>query len=406
MSFTLDFSSRGIAFAIGISVLLHGLVLWVPNIELPQFKAPLPPLEAKLVALPGTPAKSKTNRHARLAPKPKPRASLPPQPAPAEDIPLPASSVADASTAAAESSVAAASSVADSSTAAAESSVAAASSVADSNTVAAASLVADSSTVAAASSVIDAATVSAASAPLPTETLAQSGPDRVDERPALPLRAQLTFDVYKGSSEFRIGKVVHTLERDGGHYVLQSVTETVGLAKLLKTYKLTQYSSGSYSRLGLQPEHFFEERTESVGTQRNTLEFDYASQRVRFSHGGVAELPPDTQDMLSILYQFPPLAHARTVAIFVGNSRKIERYEFEIADSENIHTTMGELRAVHLRKLHKPNDEGLEIWLALEYRLFPVKMRIIDRNGEIAGESIITDIRAEFKEGIEQNANY
>lgn len=388
MSFTLDFSSRGIAFAIGISVLLHGLVLWGPNIELRQFKASLPPLEAKLVALPGTPAKSKTDRHARLAPKPKPRASLPPQPAPAEDIPLPASSVADASTAAAESSVAAASSVADS------------------NTAAAASSVADSSTVAAASSVIDAGTVSAASAPPPAETLAQSGPDRVDERPALPVRAQLTFDVYKGSSEFRIGKVVHTLERDGGHYVLQSVTETVGLAKLLKTYKLTQYSSGSYSRLGLQPEHFFEERTESVGTQRNTLEFDYASQRVRFSHGGVAELPPDTQDMLSILYQFPPLAHARTVAIFVGNSRKIERYEFEIADSESIHTTMGELRAVHLRKLHKPNDEGLEIWLALEYRLFPVKMRIIDRNGEIAGESIITDIRAEFKEGIEQNANY
>jgi hypothetical protein len=156
----------------------------------------------------------------------------------------------------------------------------------------------------------------------------------------------------------------------------------------------------------LQPEQFFEERAERLSTQRNTVEFDHAAQRARFSRGGDAVLPPDTQDILSILYQFPPLANTETVAIFVSNGKKIERYEFEIAANENIQTAMGELRTVHLRKIHQPDEEGLDIWLAQEYRLFPVKLRIIDRDGEISGESVITDIRAEFEKETKQDVDH
>jgi hypothetical protein len=43
--------------------------------------------------------------------------------------------------------------------------------------------------------------------------------------------------------------------------------------------------------------------------------------------------------------------------------------------------------------LHPPGKEGLEIWFAQEYRLLPVKLRHIERDGSIAGEAIITDIR-------------
>lgn len=352
-----------IAFAIGISVLLHSLLLWVPNIKLAPYKSSLPPLVAKLEALPDIPAKpAKPGPNSKVSTAPKPKVKKH-QPAPAQDIPLAASSVAEASSIAEASSVAEASSIAEASSA-------------------------------------------AASTPPATETLAQSESVNTFERPPLPRRAQLTFAVYKGTSDFKIGEVMHTLEINDGHYELQSVTETVGLAKLVKAYKLTQYSSGSYSKQGLQPEYFFEERAERLGTQRNTLELDHTAQQARFSHGGVAVLPPDTQDILSILYQFPPLAHAKTVPIIVGNSKKIEHYEFEIADNEDIRTAMGKLHTVHLRKLHQPNEDGLEIWLALEYRLFPVKMRIIERTGEISGESIITDMRAEFEEEAKIDVNH
>lgn len=342
MSFTLDTTARRIGFAIVISLLLHGLLLWGPNIELPHFKSSLPPLVAKLEALPNAPATPRPQRNIRPAPKAEtaPQAAPDVDVPPAEDIPLAASAVA------------------------------------------------------------------AASAPPATESLAQSGPDKVVERPALPRRAHLIFAANKGTSDFKIGEVMHTLEIDDGRYVLQSVSETVGLAKLFKSYKLTQYSSGNYSRQGLQPEQFFEERADKLGTQRNTVELDHAAQRAYFSHGGEAPLPPDTQDILSILYQFPPLGHAEVVTAFVSNGKKIERYEFEVAADENIKTAMGELSTVHLRKLHQPNEEGLEVWLALEYRLFPVKMRIIERNGEISGEIVITDIRAEFEEETKQDADH
>lgn len=358
MNFMLDTPSRRIAFAIGISMLLHGLLLWVPDIELPQLKTSLPALVAKLEALPNAPAKSRPKRKASSAPKPVPEIEPARQDAPAEDIPLAASAVAATSAVAAVSTVAAANEIA------------------------------------------------LASAPAAAETLAQSGSTNVVERPRLPRRAQLIFSVNQGTSDFKIGEVMHTLEIENGHYVLQSVTETIGLAKLIKTYKITQYSSGSYSAAGLQPEQFFEERADRLATLRNTVEFDHAEQLARFSHGGVAALPPDTQDILSILYQFPPLAHAETVTTFVSNGKKVERYEFEIAANEDIQTAMGKLRTVRLRKLHLPNEEGLEFWLALEYRLFPVKMRIIERNGEISGEVVITDIRAEFEEEMKQDADH
>lgn len=366
MSFKQYSPTCHIAFAIGISVLLHSLLLWVPNIELAPYKSSLPPLVAKLEALPGIPAKHIPNRKVSPAPKHK---AIKHQTTPAQDIPLAASSVAEAG------------------------------SVAEASSVVEASSVAEASSIAEASS-------AAASTPPATETLAQSESVNTFERLTLPRRAQLTFAVFKGTSDFKIGEVTHTLEINDGHYELQSVTETVGLAKLVKAYKLTQYSSGSYSKEGLQPEYFFEERAERLGTQRNTLELDHTAQQARFSHGGVTVLPPDTQDILSILYQFPPLAHAKTVPIIVGNSKKIEHYEFEIADNEDIRTAMGKLHTVHLRKLHQPNEDGLEIWLALEYRLFPVKMRIIERNGEISGESIITDMRAEFEEETNKDVNH
>lgn len=366
MSVKLYSPTSRIAFAIGISVLLHSLLLWVPNIELAPFKSSLPPLAAKLEALPGITAQPGPNIKASPAQKPKAKKH---QSAPAQDIPLAASSVAEASSVSEVSSFAEASSVVE------------ASSIAE-------------------------ATSAAASAPTATETLAQSESVNTFERPPLPRRAQLTFAVFKGTSDFKIGESMHTLEINDGHYELKSVTETVGLAKLVKAYKLTQYSSGSYSRQGLQPEYFFEERAERLGTQRNTLELDHTAQQARFSHGGVAALPPDTQDILSILYQFPPLDHAKTVPIIVGNSKKIEQYEFEVVDNEDIRTAMGKLHTVHLRKLHRPNEDGLEIWLALEYRLFPVKLRIIERNGEISGESIIIDMRAEFEEEIKKDVDH
>lgn len=354
MNFQLDNPSRRIAFAIGISVLLHGLALWGPKIKMPSFKSALPPLQAKLVAIPGGAIKHKKTR-AKPAPKPAPEVAQV-EPSQLQDpTPIAASEPVTASA------------------------------------------------VAAASAVEAASAVTAASTPTEAETLAAAN-DKAPERPALPRRAQLSFAINKGTGGFRIGEAVHTLEIDDGHYVLYSVTQTVGLVRLFKSYELTQYSSGSYGKDGLVPEQFFEERKESSGTQRNTAEFDHAAGVIRFSQGNQLSLPADTQDILSIMYQFPPLANTKIATVSVSNGKKVERYDFEVIPDETIATALGNLLTVRLHKMHGPNEEGLDIWLAREYRLFPVKMRFFERNGDVAGEAVITDIRVSDEEGARTNA--
>ncbi len=346
MNPVLSTPSRRIGFAIAFSLLLHALMMWGPRVELPQFKTALPPLVAKLQAIPTAPANPvpKVKRRAKPAPPPIPVPVVEKVAAadPTEEIPLVASSVV-------------------------------ASEVIASEVVAAETL-----------------------AEKPPEVLPEPPAVKVVERPVLPRRAQLTFAVNKGTSDFKVGESIHTLEIEDDHYVLQAVTKTVGLAKLFMTFHLTQYSSGSYTpQLGIQPERFFEERAETAGAQRNTVEFDYATQRAHFSHGGEIAFPADTQDILSILYQFPPVHGVDSVAIYVSNGKKIESYHFEVSYEEATPTPLGNLHTVHLSKIHSTQEEGLEIWLAQEYRLFPVKMRIIEKNGEITGEIIITDIRVE-----------
>lgn len=243
-----------------------------------------------------------------------------------------------------------------------------------------------------------AASAPAATAP-PAETATQEVP-----RPPLPKEAQLTFAIHLGNGGMRVGETVHTLQIEDGRYVLYSVTRTTGLVSLFKTYELTQYSSGSYERDGLHPEQFFEQRRDKLTTVRHTAELDRTAQLIRFSDGGEAALPLETVDILSVMYQFPPLDGAEVARVAVTNGRKIERYAFDIAVDEKTDTPLGKLQTVKLRKQHGPDEEGLEIWLAREYRLFPVKIRFIERNGTVAAEAIITDIRVSEEQGERKDA--
>ncbi len=352
VKFRLDSTPRRIVFAILVSVLVHGLILWGPNVRLPHFESSLPALTARLEKLPSAPpAKPGPKRKRKPAipktvPAPVPKtetAAMPQPPALAASAPVAASSVAAAN-----------------------------------------------------------APV-AASAPAETNTLAAES-NKPADRPPLPKHARLTFAIYMGTSHFRVGETVHTLDINDGRYVLKATTSTVGIAKLFKSYKLNQYSNGSYGPDGLQPELFTEERIERSGTQRNAVEFDHTAQRAQFSNGVDMALPPETQDILSEMYQFPPLAHTEIAEVSVCNGKKIENYRFKVAVNETIDTPLGKLLTVHLHKMHAANEEGLDIWLAREYRLFPVKMSLTERNGEVSGEALITEIRVSEEDGERKNA--
>jgi hypothetical protein len=328
---TLSTPTRRIAFAVVISALLHGLVLWLPHIELPQHELNLPPLIAKLEALPKMSAKVS---------HPKPKLKTPPPPA-LQDIAQPA--------------------------------LAASAPVTASEVTAASAVTATSEVVA------------ATSAPAATSEA---------PRPLLPKHARLHFKIYQGDGDFKVGETTHTLDIEGNSYTLKASVKTTGLASMIKSYLLVQTSLGEATAQTLKPKTFTEEVTESDGKKANRAEFDWVNHKIHFSDGSEAALPPDSQDILSILYQFPPMQkQEETVSIHIGTGKKFEEYRFEVMFAEPLETAMGTLQTVHFRKLHAPDEEGLEIWFAQEYRFLPVKIRYLERSGKTAAVAIITDIR-------------
>lgn len=250
-----------------------------------------------------------------------------------------------------------------------------------------------------------AASTSVGTAGTPTETAppvpdtAPAPPDIPPEpepQPAhpLPRRAQLTFSAFQGEGGLKLGESVHRLEIENGHYLLQTVTQTTGMASLFKAYQLTQASRGLADAHGLHPRQYAEEKRVSGSNQNLVADFDREAGRLRFSHGGETALPVEAQDILSILYQLSQLPlDQRVLPVYISNGKKLERYELEVGAEEIVESRLGKLRALPLRKIHGAGEEGLDIWLGLEYRLLPIKVRQIERNGKIAGEMVVSDIR-------------
>jgi len=335
-----------LAIALAASLAIHALLMWLPPIQLPEAEPDLPPLIAKLVPLP----QGRTAAKRPASPRTKPVA------APTDALAAAASAVAPASSVVATSEPAL-----------------------------------PASQVAAAKPELPASAVAAAATPVVIPVVVEAAPP---PRPKLPKHAFLKFQVRIGKDGMAVGEARHELQITDGRYEITATTRTVGLARLVKSYKLIQTSSGETDGTVLHPQQYSEDKENDGEKRKDSVKLDYAAQKISFSSGRKMPLKESTQDILSILYQFLPLPEPGDVLpIAITNGRDWEKYKFEIATNEELITPLGKLHTVHFRKLHPPGKEGLEIWFAQEYRLLPVKLRHIDRDGSIAGEAIITDIR-------------
>jgi hypothetical protein len=319
-----------IVLAVILSLSAHTILLFSPVIALPPGEVLLPPLVARLEPLP----KEVPRAAAIPQPKPKPK----PRPIPAVSHPLAPKNLPGAETTAVEK------------------------------------LVPDTEPKAENPSVA------------PTEVAQPAHP--------LPQHAQLTFIVFKGT-DFAIGESRHRLEiKEDKRYTLTTGMNTTGIASVFKTFELSQQSSGILTAQGLQPSLYSETKNTSKGKQALEAKFDWQERNLVFSSGNTVPLPEQAQDIISFMYQLSQLPLGQgTIALYISNGKKLERYELAVGEEEEIQTRLGKLRAIPLRKVHNAGEEGLDIWLGVEYRLLPIKIRQIDRNGEIAGEMVVADIR-------------
>lgn len=335
MKLSADTPFKRIVIAVALSLLLHSLFLW----QWPNFKfrenIDLPPLQVKLVQLPKLAKKSVARKR-----KAKAKPVVPPHPVTVPVVTPAAPLVA----AIAASAIPATSAVAE--------------------------------------------TTTETATPAPTTT------EETSPHPLLPKHALLKYAVQYGSGTFKVGEVIHRLENINGRYTLRSETQTTGLVGIFKHYSLIQRSSGLVTRQGLRPDSYMEEKSDSSGKRISTARFDWDAHKIYFSNGTSDNLPAQAQDLLSLPYQLSQQAlNVDSIPVALGTGKNISQYYIAVGEEVTIHTAMGELRTIPLSKVHGANEEGLIIWLALEYRLLPVKILYLDKSGEVSANMVITDIR-------------
>lgn len=196
-------------------------------------------------------------------------------------------------------------------------------------------------------------------------------------RIALPVRGSIRFAVIRGTEGFVVGQSIHEWKHDGNRYQARSVTETTGIAAVFKPARVVQASEGRISAGGLQPVGFRHEKLKGT----DTAAFDWERHLLSYE-GKEVILPDGTQDMLSLYYQAGFLAlSAPMLELPVATGRKLERYRFNAMGEEALTVDGKEWRT--LRLAAKTGADGIELWIAPELHGLPLKIRFVDRKGEI-----------------------
>lgn len=201
---------------------------------------------------------------------------------------------------------------------------------------------------------------------------------------ALPVSATIEYVVSIGQGGAPLGRATHEWRRKGSAYSIQAVTETTGLAALIRRIAIRQTSAGALGPDGLIPNEY---RYERNGELTESAVFDWSRLRLSMtSKGRVREEPlsPGSQDLLSQIYQLALLrAQDRPPAMAITNGKRYRRYTFELVGAEKLDTMMGELRAVHFRTQGPQDEQSTEVWIAPERHNLPVRIRHRDRKGAI-----------------------
>lgn len=214
----------------------------------------------------------------------------------------------------------------------------------------------------------------------------------------LPRKGEITYVVYLGTDKFSVGQTSQTWEiNQDDTYRLTSVSETTGLVALFRQERRAYESVGKLTAGGLRPESFANQRVRSGRSEDAKASFDWNTMTVtvgRRQEQKSLALPADAQDLMSFMYQLGlrPLAPGR-IEVPITNGWKLERYVLDVGSEEFLQTPFGTLRALPVKQVRRAGEESIELWLATEYRLLPVKIRFFDRQGEPSGEQSVSDIR-------------
>lgn len=226
-------------------------------------------------------------------------------------------------------------------------------------------------------------------------------PMQAKPEPHPPLNLVVEFSLRKGIDGMKVGRVVHTWQISDGRYVISSVMEATGFFALLKRGMFVQSSQGRITPKGLQPDQYWEQRGQEPDRTFHAL-FDYKKNKLTYGRDGettTVSFSPGTQDQLSFVYQFAlgaPISGTQQFAM--TNGRKLGNYTYELVGEEPVATGAGELRTLHVSKVRKePDDDTVDIWLAVDHQYLPAKVRLTSSDGDVA-EQVMEGIKTASSE--------
>jgi len=220
-------------------------------------------------------------------------------------------------------------------------------------------------------------------------------PDRDDTVSLTPQRAvvseaKLEFEVFRG--ELAIGETRYHWVHDGSDYQMDQVTETTGLAGLLKPLRVEQRSTGEVTSDGLKPLRYVSRATQGKATEEEVV-FDWNGNRVMLRAGAKQSehaLSPGAQDMLSLWLEIIWRAQYGGDFDFTLATGKRYTPRWFVADPElgSLDTAVGRQLVKRLQARARAGDNQIEVWLAPNLRWLPVLIRFTDRKGDVYDQRV------------------
>lgn len=210
----------------------------------------------------------------------------------------------------------------------------------------------------------------------------------------LPKRIVATYAVTKNDQPF--ANVREEFSISGHQYQLESVTKGIGVYALFGERVLR--SQGNVTEQGLKPSRF--ELRQGDNPKKTLLaEFDWDKQNLRMTVKGKlkeAMLQSGAQDLASFAYQFMylPQPLKDQVAVTLTTGKKLDQYHYSIKpEAETIQAAGMQYKTLHLTPAEQ-GDETKELWLAADYHFVPVRILLVDENGQKL-EQTLTELRIE-----------
>ena len=206
---------------------------------------------------------------------------------------------------------------------------------------------------------------------------------------APPERIKVTYEI---SAKGMGGEAVETLDHDGKTYSI--VSEARGRGILATVGVLNRRTSrGRITAEGLRPDEYRDERPFGWVA---TAKFDWEARTVTQSRKGKSEtlkMPAVAQDPLSLAYTFAFVRpRGKEYDIVRADGRGLTPFHFAVVGNEKLGTPIGELETLHISKVKDgPDDKATDIWFATERNFIPVRVLVVDKDGERA-DQIVTRI--------------